>query len=337
MIPRAVSLLLFLSSACPGQSAPSAPPPVQTNAPSSQSPVHPAPASTNGRLYYFITQRSTLTREISNVPRSDEVRLARLRSAFADAGCSGNLMATQPVTGNRHTHSSNLICTWPADSPNTILVIAHYQHHGQGDGAVENFSGAILLPYLYLAIQARPRLNTWVFAECYGKSGVAAYVASLSREQKRQMRAVISLDGLGLTPVVRYFTPSPESDYLSAPVIHLQMALLLASLSGPRVPRPEPTNPLHWLPLDDTERFRFSHIPGIVLHSIPENRATLPGSSRDTAAAIDPNAYYLNYRAIAIYLVGLDSIAAKLATDDPIWHGNGAEFHLDFNDLPIKR
>jgi hypothetical protein len=329
MVPGPVSLALFLllASAGSGQNAPSPPQPA----------AHPAPASANGRLYYFITQRSTLTVEIGNVPRSDEVRLARLRSAFADAGCNKNLMATQPVTGRRHTHGSNLICTWPADSPATIVVLAHYQHQGQGEGAVENFSGAILLPYLYLAIQARPRLNTWVFAECDGKSGVAAYVASLSREQKRHIRAVISLDGLGVGSVLRYFTPSPENDDLSAPDVHLQIALLLASLSDPRVPRPLPTNPLHWLPLDDTARFRFSHIPGIVLHSIPENNATLPDSSRDTSAAIDPNAYYLNYRAIAVYLVGLDIIAARLNREDPIWHGNGAAFHLDFNDLPLKR
>ena len=67
---------------------------------------------------------------------------------------------------------------------------------------------------------------------------------------------------------------------------------------------------------------------------VSDKDASLPGSVHDTLAAVDGNSYYTNYRAIAVFLVALDSLASKLHTDDPLWSGQPSAFHLDPNDLP---
>jgi hypothetical protein len=301
-------------------------PPVQT--PDSAAPT---------RFYYFTTPRSTLETEVHSIPPPDTARFSHLKDAFADAGCSGDSMKVQQVADKANA-PPNLICAWPGKTAFTIVVVAHYPHTGKGQGAVENWSGAILLPYLYRAGQAQPRENTWVFLESGGKSGSEAYIKSLSREQKRQIRAVIALDALGVGPVARYYTPNPDNTpWLPGSSVHLQMALMFAILSDNRVPRPEQTSPLRWLSIDDSQPFRYSSIPSIFIHSIPDKDASIPGSGKDTASAIDPNAYYQNYRAIAVYLIDLDGLASKLKSGDPVWHGVGGQYHLDKNDLPIPR
>jgi hypothetical protein len=287
------------------------------------------------RLYYVTTPRSTLEIEAHSVPADDEGRFAHLKAEFAKAGCGDDMMRVQPVV-EKPGAAANLICTWPGNSAFSIVVVAHYRHEGKGEGAIENWSGAILLPYLYLAVQAQPRENTFVFLESYGEAGTADYMKSLTREQKRQIRAVVSVEALGVSPVTRYYTPYPDTRWMPASSVHLKIALLLATLADNRVARPDAVTP-HWLSIDDSQPFRYSDVPCILLHSIPYQSAALPGSRNDTAAAVDGNAYYQNYRAIAVYLVDLDRLAEKLKSDDPVWHGVGGQFHLDLNDLPLLR
>ena len=202
-----------------------------------------APAQT--RLYYVTTPRSTLENEVHSVPADDEGRFTHLKAAFASAGCGGDSMKVQPV-GEKAGGGANLICTWPGKSAFTIVVVAHYRHEGKGEGAVENWSGAILLPYLYLAVQAQPRESTFVFLESYGSAGTTEYMKSLTREQKQQIRAVVSVEALGVSPVTRYYTPLPDTRWMPASSAHLQMALLLATLADNRVARPDGVTP-HWL------------------------------------------------------------------------------------------
>ncbi len=292
-------------------------------------PVASAPST---RFFYIAVPRSTLETLVHSVPPTDEARFTRLQEEFAGAGCSPDKMKIQPLS--EKGAGANIICTWPGNTAPTIVVVAHYRREGKGEGAVENWSGAILLPTLYLAIQAQPRENTFVFLESSGNAGTDRYMKSLTRDQKRHIRAMVSLDALGVSPTVGFYTPYPDRPWLPAYSVHLQMALMLATLSDNRVPRPQPVSPLRWLSIDDTQPFRYNEIPCIVLHSIVDTFLILPGSRNDTAAAIDGNAYYANYRAIAIYLVDLDRLAAKLNIDDPAWQGFGDQKPVDSNDLP---
>lgn len=318
-VPAALSALCFvlgLPTVLPAHNAPA-----------------PPPASTSSRLYYYVTPRSTLETEVHTVPPTDEARFDRLKALFADKGCGGDQLRSQAING-RNGGLANLICIWPGSSDSTVVVLAEYQHQGKGQSAVENWSGAALLPYLYFAMQARPRENTWVFVESAGKSGAAGYLRSLNGKQRKMIRAMVAISSLGLSPALRFYSPDPESIYLPAGVAHLQMTLALATLSDRGVPRPEALSPFPWLPSDDTQPFRYSHVPGILLDSVSEQDAGVPGSARDAAAAIDGNAYFMNYRAIAVFLTALDELAAKLKGDDPLWHGEQGQFHLDGNDLP---
>lgn len=308
-VTAALCLTLVFAASLSGQTAP------------------PPPSSPAGSyLYYYATPRTKLDDEVHSVPAADQARFDHLKALFSIKGCSGDQMKIQPL-GKQPGNPDNLICTLPGNSPATVVVLAEYQHQGRGQSAVENWSGAVLLPSL------RPRENTWVFVESGGKSGGSAYFHSLTRRQKKQIRVMVALDSLGLSPTLRFYSMT-DNMFLQEATAHLQMALAVAVHSDRSVPPPQALDPSPWLGTEDTQPFRYGNVPCILLDSVTEQKAGLPGSARDTASAIDSDAYFMNYRAIAVFLVALDQLAAKLPTDDRIWHGENGQFHLDLNDLP---
>ena len=328
-----LSAFLLAATAQP-QQAPSADPAAASGAParSLEQPT-PRPKSKTvpidaPALSYYAVSTGVLDHEVHTIPASDADRLARLKTAFTQVDCTGDRMRIQDMKDGQ-----NLICTWPGKDPSTIVVVAHYPHKGKGEGAVDDWSGAALLPYLYLAVQAAPRTNTYVFLESTGKKGNEEYLKSLSKQQKKDIRAVVDLMGLGVSPVPRFYTPSDTADP-KADAFHLQLEFLYSTFSDSRLQLPQPLNPQRWITTDDTEAFRFSQTPAIIIHSIPQTSVGLPGSAQDTAAAVDTANYYWNYRTIAIYLAALDGVAEKLATNDPLWGAGGSGYRLNLNDLP---
>src|SRR6185369_4145350 len=134
-------------------------------------------------------------------PKNEE-RYRRLKALFAQAGCTDAVRQEQKVGGSKEP---NMICRVPGDGehPRKIIVGAHFDAVG-GDGVIDNWSGAILLPTLYDVIGRHPRRHTFEFigfaAEEKGLLGSRAYVHALPKEERQQIAAVIILDSLGLTP-----------------------------------------------------------------------------------------------------------------------------------------
>src|SRR5260370_15932272 len=54
------------------------------------------------------------------------------------------------------------ICVLPGSS-GKVIVGAHFDHVSEGDGVVDNWSGASLLPSLYQTVKNEPRKHTHIF------------------------------------------------------------------------------------------------------------------------------------------------------------------------------
>ena len=299
----------------------------------SQTPAAQPQAAPQTRFYYYKTPESDLDAFVHAVPATDADRLTALRNAFTKVDCTGDRLQTEPVDEKHDAGAQNLICTWPSASPDSIVVVAHYTRHGKGDSALDDWSGAALLPALCLAMQVQARRNQWIFLESAGGRGDAAFLKSLPASAKAHIRAVIALDALGLDPRLRFFTPSDNQDP-SLGEIHLEMEVLVASLLDRGISQPQLIDPGRWLDTDDTQPFRYAHIPVILLHSVPPKQGDVPDSKKDLPSVIDANAYDENYRAIAVFMVALDRDAAMLnVADDKFWN-SGPGYRLNLDDLP---
>lgn len=269
-------------------------------------------------LFFYTSPRSTVETEVHSIPATDSARLQRLRDNFSAADCTDGRMREQHVAGKHGESGVNLICTWPGVSPGVIVVVAHYEHEGLGQGALADWSGAVLLPFLYQAIQGQPRENTYVFLESWRREGAETWVKSLDKAQRRRLRAVIDLDALGLS-YTRFFTTFSPFETVPVGSTHLQAQLLWSALSDGLTQAPEQASPHHWLSVDETDPFRAMMVPTIVIHSVPPDDARVPGSAGDVASAVNGNAYFTSYHLMCAFLASLDHVAGKLDSDDRIW------------------
>jgi hypothetical protein len=233
------------------------------------------------------------------VPSSDAERFSRLRAMFSGQGCTH--IEEEPVG---HHAGNTLICTLPGNDAATTLVVAHFEHEGKGAGAVENWSGAAMLPLLLHALTATPRNHTFVFAAVDGARGARTFMNN-RRATRRQFRAMFALEDLGLGPV-KYcafnWAPLQEfglAQFLSDASILVHPGAPLARTGCPDL-----------LKIDDTRVFREVDIPALVIHSMTLSERSLPGSAADTAA-INGDSYYETYQLMATYLAALDRVVEQ--------------------------
>jgi aminopeptidase-like protein len=230
------------------------------------------------------------------VPRKLADRKATLESLFQEAGCDGDRFAEQPVA---HSKAPNLICTLPGDTDSEIVVGGHLDSIEIGMGAVDDWSGAALLPSLYQSLKSRPRRHRFIFvgfaAEEEGLIGSHAFVRKLERDEIRRIHAMINLECLGVGPpevwVSRADKRLLDAYAVVASVVHVQMRGMNVDRVGD----------------DDSHPFLNAGVPVLTMHSLTSQTLPIIHHSSDQVSAIRPDDYYTAYRMAAAYLAYLDT------------------------------
>jgi aminopeptidase-like protein len=264
-------------------------------------------ADTRHSLFFWTLNQKDIDSLAHHVPQQDGVRLAQLRQTFRDMQCTGNDLHEQVFAKGR-----NLLCTVHGSSADTILLVAHYEHEGRGMSAVENWSGATMLPFLYHALMSSPRKHTFVFVELDGEEGAKSYLRSLSHAQQHALKAVIAIDALGLGAPSFYLRPN---DFRPSPTERLLQSTLLLAAQDKDMAMPQAGIPGGWFKIDDTRQFRFRGIPSILVDSVDRKAREIPGSAQDTLDAIDGDAYFTSYSLLCYYIAELDDAKIGNAVD----------------------
>jgi Zn-dependent M28 family amino/carboxypeptidase len=232
------------------------------------------------------------------VSRKLAERRATLEKLFEEAGCTGESLTSQKV---RSSKEPNVICTLKGNEADAgaIVVGGHFDLVDYGMGAVDDWSGAVLLPSLYQSLKSAPRKHDFVFiafaAEETGLNGSHEYVRKLTREQRGAIRAMVNLECLGMTPP-KVWASRADPSLLEA--YWKVVAALKLQMFGVNVER---------VGDDDTHPFRDAKIPTISIHSITQETFPILHSKRDQVAAIHPEMYYDAYRVAATLLAYLDT------------------------------
>ena len=247
--------------------------------------------------------RREVVEERLNQYGGDDARRERtLEVLFKEAGCEGTNILEQPVEG---WPLPNVICALPGSSGRTIIVGAHYDHVSAGNGVVDNWSGASLLPSLYEALKEEPRQHTYVFVgfgeEEEGLIGSKYYVHQMTEAQKDLTDAMVNMDTLGLAPT-EYWRSYADRN-LTARLIYIAGLLKL---------------PISAVDVDevggsDSEEFGAQNIPSITIHSLSQKTwdAHILHTRKDVFSAIRLDDYYQTYRLVAAYLAFLDFSTSK--------------------------
>lgn len=228
----------------------------------------------------------------------DDARRQRtLMELFAEVGCGEKDLSEQPVSG---WPLPNVICTLPGDSGRTIIVGAHYDHVPVGDGVVDNWSGASLLPSLYQALKEEPRRHTYVFVgfseEERGLIGSKFYVQQMTEAQKDLTDAMVNMDVLGLAPAEYWWSYADKRLRAKLIFIANQLKLPISAVDIAEVGT------------SDSVEFGAVNIPSITIHSLSQKTwdAHILHTRKDTISEIRMDDYYQTYRLVTAYLAFLD-------------------------------
>jgi hypothetical protein len=242
--------------------------------------------------------------EDGHVPAKE--RQLRIEQLFREVGCE---TALQPVDKK----SANVICDLPGEMPDPIVVGAHFDFVDEGQGIVDDWSGASLLVSLYQTLKTSVRKHSYEFVafagEERGLKGSIQYVKEISARQKRVPDAFVNLECLGVAAPKVWVTRSNPALVQRLTVIAKAMHI---SLEGVNVDN---------LGDDDTHPFYNQHIPVISIHSLMPDNWRILHSSRDNSKVINMANYYDAYRLVAFYLEYLDAWSSPqpspLAAVDP--------------------
>jgi Zn-dependent M28 family amino/carboxypeptidase len=261
------------------------------------------PLSANGAeetVRYKPVPREVVESRLKRYAGNDQQREATLKQMFTDAGCDGRHLSEQTVKGARQP---NVICVLPGSSDRVIIVGAHFDHVSAGDGVVDNWSGASLLPSLYEAVKAESRMHTYIFVgftdEEKGEVGSHFYAGQMTQEQVAATDAMVNMDTLGLTTTEIWVSHSDSR--LSSALIYIAKQLALP-VKGVNVDQIGST---------DSVQFAARKIPSITIHSLTQEtwNARILHTSKDKISAMHLDDYYQTYGLIAAYLAFLDQVA----------------------------
>lgn len=272
-------------------------------APAQKQPGKAAPASPhNKNLIFWTMSRRSVDMLLSGIPQSNALRLAQLRQTFSDMQCRAPHLRESAAPDGK-----NLVCTLTGADPakyGSILFLADYEHEGTGESAVANWSGALMLPFLYHALSAMPRHHTFLFAEVKGEPGARALFDSLTPAQRGEIQGVIALDALGLGPAQFYINPNDGS--AANAWARLKRPLWQAAADQRMSRPPDFAIPGAWRKTDTTRVFRHHGLPAMLIHSVDFAARQIPGSAKDTSAAINRDTYFQTLTLLSDYAAELD-------------------------------
>ena len=241
--------------------------------------------------------REVVASRLHQIHEKNAVRETDLKEMFGEVGCGGDQLEEEVV---RRRDPPNVICTLPGLSKSLIIVGAHFDHAELGAGAVDDWSGASLLPSLYQSIKETPRKHAFVFIgftdEEKGLLGSEFYLEHFPKDRLALICAMVNLECLGVGPTA-VWAKVADKRLLTALVNTTQsMHLNLRAVNVERVGN------------DDTQVFRDKRLPVITLHSLTQETWPILHSPRDNLAAIHPDELYESYRLVSAYLAFIDQL-----------------------------
>ena len=226
----------------------------------------------------------------------NDVREGLIRKWLAEAGCKDANLSEQKFDRKL---PPNVICILPGETREMIVVGAHTDHVDVGDGVVDNWTGAVLLPALLYSLSAQHRHHTFVVvgfsAEEKGLVGSEYYVEHLTREQRGRIEGMVNFDSLGLGPTEVWASHADKVmlDALDAVAVASRLPVSVMDVGDESSA--------------DSEAFAEYQIRRITLHSVTPRTMAILHSEEDRMGMVRMKDYWDSYRLAANYLVYLDA------------------------------
>ena len=238
--------------------------------------------SANGQRSDFLATEAQIKADLEAVPCKDKDRLEAVKTLFAAAGADES-----DVELKDYGHVKNLVVTKKGKGEGNVIVGAHYDKTADGCGALDNWSGIVILSRLYGSLKAFDTQKTFVFV-AFGKEeegliGSEAMVKEIPEPERATYCAMVNFDSFGLAYPQSLRNVSDKSLETVAEGVSEEMKIPFSSAAIQNA-------------LSDSESFRRRKIPSITLHGLNNDWEKYLHSSSDKLKSVNSQSVYVGYR-----------------------------------------
>ena len=245
-----------------------------------------------------ISTEAEIKEEIEQSPCDSKKRLEEAKKLFLKAGAK-----EEDISVEKFKQGENLrIKLKGGTGTGTIIVGAHYDKTDNGCGAIDNWSGIVIISNLYKSLSQFSPKKSYVFVafdkEEKGLLGSKAMADSIPKGVLAQYCSMVNVDGFGLAATQAAANLSSPKMMKAAKDLAAEMQLRFgdAPLSGAS---------------SDSVSFLSKKIPAITFHGLSGNWKSILHSSSDKTAAVNTQRVYAGYRFILAYLMKADEAACS--------------------------
>lgn len=219
--------------------------------------------------------------DVDAVPCKNEARLEAVKALFEKMGAASSEISIQKVKD-----TENLVVRKQGASDEKIVIGAHYDKVSEGCGAIDNWTGIVIVAHLYRTLK-QMRLDKTLIFVAFGKEekglvGSHAMASAIPKAELPHYCAMINIDsfGLGAAQVAHNLS----SKKLEETAARLAKEMLMTFGNSP-------------VPGDsDSSSFLARKIPALTLHGLAGDWPSIIHSRNDQASAILPGGISVGYR-----------------------------------------
>ena len=197
--------------------------------------------------------------------------------------------------------ADNVYLTVKGRTEEKIIVGAHYDKVTEGCGAIDNWSGIVILANLYHAVKAKNPEKTFIFAafdkEEEGLVGSGAMARKIPKEEKPQYCSMVNIDSFGFTypQVLSNASTKKMTAFARELAAEVKMPFSEVSLDGSA-------------DADSTSFVRLK-IPAITFHGLTDKWPEYLHSSKDKIQNVQMQSVLVGFRFTSLFLERIDAKA----------------------------
>jgi Iap family predicted aminopeptidase len=232
--------------------------------------------------------------QVSAVPCvKNSERLAAVRDLFVKAGATAG-----DIRVDKLKDVDNLVVTKPGTTAEKIIVGAHYDRTTDGCGAIDNWTGIVIMANIYRTLRPLNTNKTYVFVafgrEEEGLYGSKAMADQIKKEDRASYCAMVNFDSYGLA------YPQVMRNISSEPLIKLAESVS----NDIKIPFAQAS--IEWAS-SDSAPFLDKGIPAISLHGLNDRWPEYLHTAADKVSNINIQSVNIGYRHGVFFLAKLEA------------------------------
>lgn len=234
-----------------------------------------------------------IKQQIGLAPCKDKERLAAVKNLFLEMGAAESGIKIEKLKS-----AENFVVTKKGKTKEIVVVGAHYDKTGDGCGAIDNWTGIVILANIYRTLKDYTTEKTYVFA-AFGKEesgliGSDEMADAIPKEGRSNYCAMVNFDSFGFSIPQALRNVSDESLIKLAEEVSKEMKIPFGQAGID-------------LASSDSASFRKKKIPAITLHGLHNQWQSYLHSPSDKVENVNLQSVFVGYRHGLIFLSKIDN------------------------------